>query len=367
MASVQLDGVQAQTLVNPGERKAGEKRKALCIGIQYAETATRYGGNEPPPLQNTHNDPKVMKQLLTEFFGFEEKDIRIMRDVYGGKHTIPTKSNILKAIKKLIRDAQAGDHFVFYFSGHGSQVPNQNPDEDPEEDGMDEVIWPADAHYDQEKPNGEEVTNYILDDELKKYLVDSLPDKTHLTVILDCCHSGTGVDLPHSKSDDTIDGWSPTSPDSPNGNSFANYQNFSVPTPDIQASSKMKLAYSAHAQVTKSPCGTEDHAHMGAIKETESDVGEQKLVTSWSACVDKELGVDGPKGGILTQAIDHVLRKKHVRTYRELMHAISKDMVVNLRDAREDAIRDNWHLNCPKPVLGSNIHLDKIYDKPFTF
>ncbi len=26
------------------------------------------------------------------------------------------------------------------------------------------VIWPADARYDQEKPDGEEVSNYILDD-----------------------------------------------------------------------------------------------------------------------------------------------------------------------------------------------------------
>ncbi len=64
MASVQLDGVQAQTLVNPGERKAGQKRKALCIGIQYVETAAKFGGDPPPTLQNTHNDPKVMKQLL---------------------------------------------------------------------------------------------------------------------------------------------------------------------------------------------------------------------------------------------------------------------------------------------------------------
>ncbi len=76
----------------------------------------------------------------------------------------------LKAIKRLIRDAQAGDHFVFYcnsylfvfpspssltalllVSGHGSQVPNQNPDEDPEEDGMDEGLLSC-------LPQGDEVS-----------------------------------------------------------------------------------------------------------------------------------------------------------------------------------------------------------------
>ncbi|KLO19326.1 hypothetical protein SCHPADRAFT_71009 [Schizopora paradoxa] len=221
MASVSIDGVQAQTQANATERTAGQKRKALLIGVQYADAAANYSDNINA-LRYSHNDVTVMKSLLG-LFGFAKKDVRVMLDVPDGKHENPTRDNI--AMKDLICDSQAGDHYVFYFSGHGSQVPNKNQDKDPEEDGMDEAIWPADVRYDASKPEGEEYVGAILDDDLKKLLVDDLNDGAHLTVILDCCHSGTGVDLPSSRADETIKDFitSPISPDNISGNSFASY------------------------------------------------------------------------------------------------------------------------------------------------
>jgi hypothetical protein len=38
--------------------------------------------------------------------------------------------------------------------------------------------------------------NQIIDDELWGSLVYSLPSGARLTAIMDCCHSGTGLDLP---------------------------------------------------------------------------------------------------------------------------------------------------------------------------
>ena len=37
----------------------------------------------------------------------------------------------------------------------------------------------------------------ITDDELFKILVKDLPEGCKLTAVMDCCHSGTGLDLPY--------------------------------------------------------------------------------------------------------------------------------------------------------------------------
>jgi hypothetical protein len=55
-----------------------------------------------------------------------------------------------------------------------------------EEDGYDETICPFD--FDK--------AGMIVDDEIFDRLVAPLPSGVKLTAVLDCCHSGTGLDLP---------------------------------------------------------------------------------------------------------------------------------------------------------------------------
>jgi len=40
------------------------------------------------------------------------------------------------------------------------------------------------------------MTGHIVDDELHEKLVKALPQGVRLTAVMDCCHSGTGLDLP---------------------------------------------------------------------------------------------------------------------------------------------------------------------------
>src|SRR4051812_6390736 len=56
-----------------------------------------------------------------------------------------------------------------------------------EADGYDEVILPCDYKS----------AGYILDDDLYNVLVKRIPYGTRLTAVMDCCHSGTGMDLPY--------------------------------------------------------------------------------------------------------------------------------------------------------------------------
>ena len=46
---------------------------------------------------------------------------------------------MLAALTKLVSKAKAGDHLVFTFSSHGTQVPNK-PGDDDEPDGLDEAF-----------------------------------------------------------------------------------------------------------------------------------------------------------------------------------------------------------------------------------
>jgi hypothetical protein len=73
---------------------------------------------------------------------------------------------------------------VFHFSGHGSQMTDREGDE---ADGMDETILTHDTgRHDRENRD-------ITDDELYDWLLRLSAKTPYVTVVLDCCHSGTGI------------------------------------------------------------------------------------------------------------------------------------------------------------------------------
>ncbi|KAF7978214.1 hypothetical protein HWV62_1202 [Athelia sp. TMB] len=153
------------------------KRKALLIGIKKSAGEVE--------LSRPHTDVLAMRDLLTTVYGYRENDIVIMLDdgASSDPNMRPTRLNILRAITELIEDAKAGDRFVFHFSGHSTQVINKTGTED---DGMDEAIIPSDSLE-------------IIDNDLKKMLVDPLPVGSHLVAIFDTCHSGSLLDLTHHR------------------------------------------------------------------------------------------------------------------------------------------------------------------------
>merc|ERR1712192_109827 len=90
---------------------------------------------------------------------------------------------IQKGLQWLIQGASLGDVLFLHFSGHGSQQ------KDPygfEEDGYNETIVPVDHSR----------AGQISDDEIWTTMVYPLPSGVKLMAIMDCCHSGTGLDLP---------------------------------------------------------------------------------------------------------------------------------------------------------------------------
>ncbi len=152
-------------------------KKVFLVGINdYVPSGT--GG---PDLNGCVGDAEDMANTLT-ILGFESKNMRICTNRRA------TKAGIVKGLQWLMKNAGAGDSLVFYYSGHGSQVPDLDGDEI---DRKDEIICPHDISFENQV--------YIKDDDFKG-LFKTLPAGVVLEVILDSCHSGTGTrDIPVSR------------------------------------------------------------------------------------------------------------------------------------------------------------------------
>lgn len=142
-------------------------KKALCVGINYPNT-----GHE---LQGCVNDVLAVEKILIDQFDF--RNITLLLDNRA------TTEAILFHLEELVKDTASGDVLYFHYSGHGSQIlDTQDPDYEP--DGLDEIICPVDLDW-KEK--------VIRDDDLKR-IFDKVPEGVNLTVVLDCCNSGGGLD-----------------------------------------------------------------------------------------------------------------------------------------------------------------------------
>jgi len=117
--------------------------------------------------------------------GFEEDNITLLLD--DGNHTAPTKENILAAYKQIIAETQSGDAIFLHYSGHGTKLRDDD-NTGEEADGYDEALVPLDFN---------EGAGMIRDDDLYEILVKPLAHGAHMVSLMDCCHSGTVLDLPY--------------------------------------------------------------------------------------------------------------------------------------------------------------------------
>eukprot|EP00977_Amphora_coffeiformis_P008145 scaffold1819_cov160-Amphora_coffeaeformis.AAC.15 len=101
-----------------------------------------------------------------------------------GIHPDPTYENIITAYRQLVASCEPGDAVFCHYSGHGGKLVDEDGDE---EDGYDETLVPVDYQS----------AGQIRDDTLYKELVGALPEGVMMTSVMDCCHSGTVLDLPY--------------------------------------------------------------------------------------------------------------------------------------------------------------------------
>lgn len=141
-------------------------KRAVLIGINHY----RIPGAD---LRGCVNDVKNLQGVLTRYYGFKADDIAVLTDLAA------TKKAIQAAIEELVCQGQPEDVLLLHYSGHGANVPDDDGDE---ADNRDEILCPTDLDW----------KDPLRDDWLRATF-DKLRTGVSLTVIMDCCHSGTNT------------------------------------------------------------------------------------------------------------------------------------------------------------------------------
>ncbi|KZV90872.1 peptidase C14 [Exidia glandulosa HHB12029] len=263
------------------------KKKALCIGINYAGTSAE--------LRGCHNDARNVQR-----FGYQMDDIVVLLDGLPNPRQWPTKQNIIAAMQWLVRDARPNDSLFFHYSGHGGQTKDTDGDE---ADGHDETIYPMDF----------EQAGHIIDDEMHAIMVQPLPPGCRLTAIFDCCHSGSALDLPYIYSTEG-----------------------KIKEPNLAAEAGQGLlgAVSSYARGdmsgvfsgVKGLVGLATGSNKKAAEHAKRTKTSPADVISWSGCKDTQTSADtseaGQATGAMSWAFIESLSRQPQQSYQQLLQSI---------------------------------------------
>ncbi len=146
---------------------------ALLIGINYYGTSNQLSG--------CINDIIMIRKFLIEKKGYKPENITVLRDD-ASSFERPTRVNILKELNNLITIGNTKNpaELFFHYSGHGTWKRDTIGDET---DGRTELICPVDLQ--------------MIEDNEIRILLSRLNNTTPLYCIMDCCYSGTNLDLPY--------------------------------------------------------------------------------------------------------------------------------------------------------------------------
>lgn len=298
----QYQGGQFDMHFAPPQQMAGYysnlsgRRKALCIGINYAGTSSE--------LRGCHNDAENVATFLCERYNYRREDIVMLLDKPGANMmSIPTRDNMIRAMQWLVKDAQPNDSLFFHYSGHGGQTKATEGDE---VDGEDETIYPLDF----------KTAGMIVDNDLHRLLVRPLPRGCRLTAIFDCCHSGSALDLPYTYS-------TQGKLKEPNMLADAGSGALGAATSYMRGDigGVLKSVMSVGKRVMNG-----DKAHNVTIQTRSSDAD----VISWSGCKDSQTSADtsmqGQATGAMSWAFITSLTKFPQQTYLQLLNTIRDEL-----------------------------------------
>ena len=150
------------------------QKRALLVGINYLKTPNAR-------LYGCINDVVNVKNMLTGKFGYDTKDIILLRD--DDILAMPTRDNIMRQLYAIAASSTNSSETWIHYSGHGSQMVDVDKDES---DNLDEIIIPCDYP----------MRGIISDDELFSAISKM---KGRVFLFFDSCHSATVCDLQYSR------------------------------------------------------------------------------------------------------------------------------------------------------------------------
>ncbi|KAK0210308.1 caspase domain-containing protein [Desarmillaria ectypa] len=290
------------------------RKKALCIGINYL--------GQDGELSGCINDAHNIRNFLCTHFGYREEDIIMLTDDSQHHRQIPTRDNVLHAMRWLVNEAQPNDSLFFHYSGHGGQTKDKDGDEI---DGYDEVIYPVDYQE----------SGHIVDDLMHEVMVKPLPAGCRLTAIFDSCHSGSALDLPYM---------------------YSTEGKIKEPNLAVEAGQGLLSAVSSYVRgdergALESAIGV-FKSFMGNSEAQEANQYTQRTrtspadVISWSGCKDSQTSADTQEAGRATGAMSYafttVLAQNPEQSYELLLN--------NIRDVLRSKYSQKPQLSSSHPM-----------------
>lgn len=154
---------------------------ALLVGIDRYDSRSRV-----PHLRGCVNDVEAMAELLQRKYGLAAANMRKLTNEAATHQAIKLafRHHLIKQAKAWAEAGRNGapPAFVFHYSGHGSQARDETG---TEPDGMDETL----VAYDSRLPGIYDIKDW----ELGQLITELNQYSDNVTIILDCCHSGSGT------------------------------------------------------------------------------------------------------------------------------------------------------------------------------
>ena len=161
-----IAGVAVAASVAFGGPAAAEIRAVLVAVSAYTAPI--------PSLEGPPNDAAALKSLL-EAQG--ARDIVVLQDAKADR------AGIRAALEAVGKRSRPGDWVIFFYAGHGAQAKARDA---AEADGMDEFMALGGFRVAKPDPN-----QFVLDNDLRGWLMNFFPTSVNVLQIADACHSGT--------------------------------------------------------------------------------------------------------------------------------------------------------------------------------
>ena len=150
---------------------------ALLVGIDNYPPPT-------PPLRGCVNDINAIESYLRGRLASEGFQLHLK----ALKNQEANRQTIIDSFRQHLCQAGQEDVALFYYSGHGSQEPTPPDFWHIEPDHLDETL----VCWDSRTSEGWD----LADKELAKLIAEVAEKEPHITIVLDCCHSGSGTRNP---------------------------------------------------------------------------------------------------------------------------------------------------------------------------
>mmetsp|Transcript_103737 Transcript_103737/g.276029 ORF Transcript_103737/g.276029 Transcript_103737/m.276029 type:complete len:621 (-) Transcript_103737:127-1989(-) len=332
-------------------------KRALCVGCNYP--------NNGISLSGAVNDAFLVADCLHKHYGFEPEDIRVLHDVYPGqarssRHLVdqshrPTRINILRDLRDLVRGAQPGDVLFFSFSGFGVQVDDLSA---PQGEGLDDAILPTDF-----AEGGTGACSVVCTSDIHDILM-GVPHGCAVTVVMDCDHSASIVDVSGTLEGKLIDGLKLKG-----FCGHATKMQLSSHRPEVWQDEK---ARAAKAMPRFQPMVEVDNPHQGQLPTRPAMSRSSPVAFCFSAAshgqtaleLEVQRSIDGSSAprqhGVLTWAFSQAVeRVGPSATYVELAQAIRAQMrLIQLRDlpSMDQDVLLTFSTSCSKTATMRVLH-----------